>query len=83
MKNDRQEGGLWCHEVLADLADYVDGELDDARRAQVEAHVAACDNCARFGGAYGEMVASVSRAAPDVPDQVADRLRRALDEQLG
>ena len=74
-------GGLWCHEVLALLPDAVDGALDaDATRA-VRAHVALCDRCASLGARYGDLVARLraNGAAPPIPEEVADRLRAALE----
>lgn len=74
----RQEAGLWCGEVLALLPDLVDGTLAEADRAQVMAHVAACDACARFGGAYGAVVTRLRASAPEAPTDVGARLRARL-----
>ncbi len=52
-------GGLWCHEVLALLTRHLDGDLNDDELAAVKAHVAGCDNCARFGGAFADAVAKL------------------------
>lgn len=56
MAENRKVGGLFCFEVLAQLSDYVDGELTAADRAKVEAHLAGCDACTRFGGEFGAVV---------------------------
>ena len=56
---DRTVAGLTCRDVLADLSDYLDGELPPERVARLEAHLAGCDSCTRFGGAVGELVARV------------------------
>ncbi len=76
-----QIAGLRCDEVLAALADYVDGELPPARRAQVEAHVGACRRCERFGGMYGAVIAQVRAQLRDGAAEAAafERLRRRLD----
>jgi len=58
---------------------YVDGELGDADRARLEAHLAACEACRRTRDAFAAVGARVrAGAAP------ADRLaaRRALREIL-
>ena len=68
-------------EVLERLDGYVDGTLDAATRAQVEAHVQACDTCARFGGRYGAVVTALRQrlgAPQPVPGDVAARLRQRL-----
>ncbi len=39
-----------CNDVKARIFPYVDGELGPEARAVVEAHLAACENCARLAG---------------------------------
>jgi anti-sigma factor RsiW len=56
MAENRRIGGVDCFEVLAVLSDYVDGELEAGLRAQVEAHLAGCDACTKFGGEFGAVV---------------------------
>ncbi len=86
MEGERVVGGLRCSEVLADLTEYVDGRLDADRRSRIEAHVGGCSNCARFGGTFGKVVASIREklvgARPgddDEPSALAERLMRDLD----
>lgn len=87
MKGDRVVAGLWCHEVLARLSDYLDEELAPAERGEVEAHLRGCDSCARFGGALGTTVralrAHLRAAADDAPPGLRDRLRERLDREGG
>lgn len=77
-----QVAGLWCGDVLERLPELVDGTLDAGERSRVEAHVAACDWCARFGGTYASLVRSLSAAGRAVPDAVGDRLRSLVDGDL-
>ncbi len=53
---DREIAGLSCRAVLHRLSPYLDGELPVEERQQVEAHLAACETCARFGGHVGALV---------------------------
>lgn len=78
---DRVVAGLRCREVLALLADYVDGELDGPTTDRVNEHLRGCDACEKFGGEYGELVARL-RAGLGVaePDRGA---RARLDARLG
>jgi len=80
MDNELLMGGLWCHEVLDLLGDYLDGELSAERRAQVDAHLRGCGNCARFGADVAGMLGALSKGKPEVwlPAEVSERLRRAL-----
>jgi anti-sigma factor RsiW len=52
-------GGLWCHEVLVLLSRFVDGDVDDATKAAIVAHVTACDRCAQFGASFQRAVAAI------------------------
>jgi anti-sigma factor RsiW len=86
MTEDRLVGGLRCSDVLARLSDYVDGELDAAERERVDAHLAGCDVCERFGGAFAETVGALRRAlgaSPPVDSAIAERLRRRIDTDRG
>jgi anti-sigma factor RsiW len=74
----RHVAGLWCGEVLQRLPNLVDGTLSDADRAQVIAHVSACDWCERFGGAYGAVVAALPKTMVSAPDGLIERLRARL-----
>jgi anti-sigma factor RsiW len=58
---------------------YIDGELEPAERARVEAHLASCEACRRTRDAFAAVGARVRAAAAP-----ADRLaaRRALREIL-
>ncbi len=81
MKGDRQVAGLWCHEVLDKLSDYIDGELPAAERAQLEQHLKGCDACTRFGGQFAATVTQLREHLlkdPAVPDGFRERLRKAL-----
>lgn len=53
---DRVVAGLSCRDVLHRLSPFLDGELPATEVRQVEAHLAECDTCARFGGHVGAMV---------------------------
>ncbi len=82
---DRIVAGLSCREVLADLSDYVDGELRRARVTQLEAHLAGCDWCERFGGEFSTVVRAFRlglREPTPLDDPVAHRLRARLDREL-
>lgn len=79
-------GGLWCGQVLDRLSDYLDGDLANGPRQQVEQHLCGCDRCARFGGEFRATVEALRsqllrRAA--MPLRIRERLRRALDGEPG
>ena len=78
----RLVAGVWCGDVLERLPDYVDGALDPAEVARVEAHLAGCDWCERFGGAYGATVKTLRGPAPAAPTGLAERLAERLGKQI-
>ena len=84
LPDEREVGGLRCSDVLARLSDYVDGDLGEADVAMVRAHVAACDNCARFGTSFAWVLDTVREhlASVDPLDEaVAGRLRDRLAQE--
>ncbi len=78
---ERFEGGLWCREVLEQLDLYVGGALAPEPLAALQTHVQACENCARFGGAYAAVVTALKTVDPEPlgEDRMA-RLRARLEE---
>lgn len=42
---EREDGGVSEHPSLEILSAYVDGRVDDRQRAEIEAHLAACEGC--------------------------------------
>lgn len=82
MKGERRVAGLLCSEVLAELSDYMDGSLDVARVAAIEAHVRGCSVCEAFGGAFGRAIGALRRRlrAEDASSEVLERLvKRTLE----
>lgn len=73
MAENRDVGGLFCFEVLERLSDYVDGELPAAEQAKVDAHLAGCDACTKFGGEFGAVVTALRQrlATPAEPSEAA------------
>lgn len=61
---ERNVAGMQCGEVLAELSDYLDGELAIERRNQVLAHLQGCDVCERFGGVFTLAIQSLRTSEP-------------------
>lgn len=81
--------GVRCRDVLADLSNYVDGDLSAARVAELQAHLAACDRCSRFGGDVVRLLGALREGlrepppGPDVVDAVLTRLRSSAPPPTG
>jgi len=83
---DRLVAGLRCRDVLADLSEYVDGELPAEQAARIEAHLRGCDWCERFGGRFSAVVRAFREElaeAPPLDAGLAARLRVGLDRAVG
>ncbi len=69
-----------CRDLKAQLSSFIDGELDDAICAEIERHLADCDNCRIMVDTLKKTVV-LYRDAPEesVPPDVHDRLVKVLD----
>lgn len=78
--DENDAGGIRCSEVLALLSDYLEGELADADRDRITAHVAECRKCARFGEGFASLVGSLGKLAGGGPVDPAtsEAVKRAL-----
>jgi anti-sigma factor RsiW len=76
---DREVAGVRCSTVLALLSDYLDGELGAQERRTIEAHVAGCDVCERFGARFATAIQTLRRLPPPRSEEAT--LRR-LEERL-
>ena len=82
MANNRQVGTLWCFDILAMLSDFLDGDVTQAEREQIEVHLQGCEECMRFGGEFGSVIRAL-RKSPEAPltlsADIEERLKRKLD----
>ena len=69
-----------CQDLLSQLSAYLDGELEAALCAEIERHVAGCENCRIVVNTLAKTVAFYrARPAPDMPGQVEERLFQTLN----
>ncbi len=75
-----------CHHLLSSLSEFVDGELEEKLCAEIERHLADCENCRIVIDTLEKTVSLYQMAskAESVPDEVRERLyhRLKLDEFL-
>ena len=71
-----------CSEVIEQVYLYLDGEIDDAGRAQVRQHLDECSPCLRQFGIENEVKALVARCCggDTAPDGLKERLIVRLQE---
>ncbi|MCC7052149.1 MAG: zf-HC2 domain-containing protein [Gemmatimonadaceae bacterium] len=75
--------GIRCREVLGDLSAFLDGELPAERVAALQAHLAGCDRCSRFGGSVAHLLADLRaglHTPAALPAEFASRLHQRLAE---
>lgn len=78
---DRDVAGIRCREVLAELSDYLDGELAQDRVAQINAHLRGCTNCERFGGRFRTVVTAIREVLAE-PPPLDEAVERSLHDSL-
>ena len=84
IRDEKVVAGLSCSEVLAQLSDYLDGDLTEEARLRVEEHLRGCDGCTRFGGELRATVRALRSglgAPGGIPPALRARLRAALDDE--
>jgi anti-sigma factor RsiW len=75
-----------CHALLGELCDYVDGEASQSLCAEIERHMAGCENCRIVVDTLRKTIDlyHITAGPPETPPEVRERLfkRLALDEFL-
>ena len=76
------EGAADCGETVGRLYQYLDGELTDERRQQIQRHLDECSPCLQAVGFERELrIVIASRCKDRVPDELRERIRAALLEE--
>lgn len=70
-----------CRSLLSLLSDYVDGNLEALLCAQIEEHMAECENCRVVVDTLRKtvMLYQMTNEPADVPADVRERLYHCLD----
>jgi Putative zinc-finger len=75
-----------CARITERLSAYLDGELDAAAAAEVEAHLAACDGCAARLADWGAAEDALAGGMPDRPESewegLASRVDAAIEREV-
>ena len=70
---------LACRELVELVTEYLDGALDPAARARVDAHLATCDGCTTYIDQVRGVMAATRRMPPQpVPPALMERLLAAF-----
>jgi mycothiol system anti-sigma-R factor len=69
-----------CEEVIAHLLTYLDGELDDAKRAQIDRHLEECRGCFSRAEFERELRKRVEQIGKDkAPASLKSRIKALID----
>lgn len=69
------QSGPGCREIIALLADYLDGSLDPATHRSLQAHLEGCAPCVAFVNTYkGAVKAARELKEADIPPELKERL---------
>jgi len=72
-----------CDDALAELYLFLDGELDEATRGRIEAHLRQCSPCLEAFDFEAELRRIVADRCRDrVPDQLRARIQALLDGEV-
>jgi mycothiol system anti-sigma-R factor len=70
-----------CEQALHELYRFLDGELNDERRALIAVHIESCSTCLGAFDFEAELRMVVSQKCRDtVPDALRERIARAIGE---
>jgi anti-sigma factor (TIGR02949 family) len=75
-----------CERALHELEAYLDGELAEAGRVEVERHLFGCSDCfdrSEFRGRVREIVRRKCGVEADLPTKVAERIRGLIAAETG
>ena len=73
----RRSRALVCRQLVEKVSAYLDGDLSPTARAQVEDHLAACDDCAGYV-AQVERLLQITAAVPGEGAALTDELVASL-----
>ena len=80
----RKEKQLVCKRVIRQLSEYLDGELDSALLEELSTHLERCEDCRIVVDTCRKTIEIYCNTEPlPLPQDVRERLERALREKLG
>ena len=72
-----------CQDTVRELSSYHDGELDPGTVAEIERHLAHCEDCRLVVDTTKKTIEIFCNAEPlPLPEDVRDRLHKALENRL-
>ena len=69
----RRRAPLSCRELVELVTDYLEGALPADERRRFEAHIAACEHCARYLAQMRQVLAALGDLPPEALSPEAER----------
>ncbi len=80
----RQDDDCGCGDAMQRLYHFLDGELDDARRARIKRHLEQCVPCLQaFDFEAGLRVVIARKCRDQVPESLRSRLVHVIQREVG
>lgn len=80
----RQEGDCGCRDAMHRLYHFLDGELDDVRRASIKRHLEQCPPCLQaFDFEAGLRVVIARKCRDQVPESLRTRVFHVIQSEVG
>ena len=77
--SDAETAAVDCGSVIEELYTFLDGELSDGRRIQIERHYTGCTDCHEIVEFHASLKMTIaSKCQEPVPDALRQRIRDAL-----
>jgi mycothiol system anti-sigma-R factor len=77
-----EDGAADCGQTVERLYQFIDGELTDERRHQIERHLDECSPCLQAVGFERELrIVIANRCKDRVPEELRQRIRAALEKE--
>ena len=81
---ERPGGGGGCGDALRRLYSFLDGELDDGRKALIRRHLDECLPCFQAFGFEAELRTVIAQKCQEpVPDALRSRVVQAIQREIG
>ena len=72
-----------CRDIIRELSDYLNGEVDSGTVAEIERHIAHCEDCWLVVDTTRKTIQIFCNSEPaPLPDDVRERLHTALENRL-
>ncbi len=74
---------MFCEAAQSRMYEYLEGELSEEERRELEEHMSGCEQCRSVFAEYRRTLEMIGGLKPDVPDFVAPAMEKIRQERAG